>query len=534
MKKILLWLCAFAALTAHAQQPADDIDVDQLRKLNMAQVAILSLYVDSVDQAKLTENAITGMLDKLDPHSSYTNAKETKRLTEPLEGNFEGIGVQFNMVDDTLIVLKVIPKGPCEKAGLHEGDRIIQVNGINIAGVKMERDSIMHHLRGPKGSLADLRVVRRGVSEPLRFKVTRDKIPVYTLDASYMIAPGIGYMHLESFGQTSGDECKEHLAKLQEQGMTDLILDLTDNGGGYLMAAQDVASLFLPFYSDIVSTKGRRQDVSHMRVRHAGPMASQGRIVVLVNEYSASAAEIVAGALQDNDRAAIIGRRSFGKGLVQRPIDLPDGSMMRLTVAHYYTPSGRCIQKPYEKGKKDEYDKDLLTRFNHGELCSIDSVHLDSTQVYHTLQLGRTVYGGGGIMPDIFVPLDTTRVTPYLAAIRRHNIINDLCLRYTDANRKQLHRRYANFEAFEADYTVPDELVANVIKQAADKKVTPKDDAERAATEPMLRFLLKSLIIYNLWDRSEYLQFINRENDIVKRALHYLQTNENVLTPPTH
>ena len=341
-------------------------------------------------------------------------------------------------------------------------------------------------------------------------------------------------MHLESFGQTSGDECKEHLAKLQELGMTDLILDLTDNGGGYLMAAQDVASLFLPFYSDIVSTKGRRQDVSHMRVRHAGPMASQGRIVVLVNEYSASAAEIVAGALQDNDRAAIIGRRSFGKGLVQRPIDLPDGSMMRLTVAHYYTPSGRCIQKPYEKGKKDEYDKDLLTRFNHGELCSIDSVHLDSTQVYHTLQLGRTVYGGGGIMPDIFVPLDTTRVTPYLAAIRRHNIINDLCLRYTDANRKQLHRRYANFEAFEADYTVPDELVANVIKQAADKKVTPKDDAERAATEPMLRFLLKSLIIYNLWDRSEYLQFINRENDIVKRALHYLQTNENVLTPPTH
>ena len=420
------------------------------------------------------------------------------------------------------------------RAGLHEGDRIIQVNGINIAGVKMERDSIMHHLRGPKGSLADLRVVRRGVNEPLRFKVTRDKIPVYTLDASYMIAPGIGYMHLESFGQTSGDECKEHLAKLQEQGMTDLILDLTDNGGGYLMAAQDVASLFLPFYSDIVSTKGRRQDVSHMRVRHAGPMASQGRIVVLVNEYSASAAEIVAGALQDNDRAAIIGRRSFGKGLVQRPIDLPDGSMMRLTVAHYYTPSGRCIQKPYEKGKKDEYDKDLLTRFNHGELCSIDSVHLDSTQVYHTLQLGRTVYGGGGIMPDIFVPLDTTRVTPYLAAIRRHNIINYLCLRYTDANRKQLHRRYSNFEAFEADYTVPDELVANVIKQAADKKVTPKDDAERAATEPMLRFLLKSLIIYNLWDRSEYLQFINRENDIVKRALHYLQTNENVLTPPTH
>lgn len=526
MKNIVLLLLFLFTGTACAQRGYGDIDVDQIRKLQMAQVAITSLYVDSVDQKKLAEDAIRGMLDKLDPHSSYTNAKETKKLNEPLAGNFEGIGVSFNMVKDTLLVLQVISKGPCEKVGVQAGDRIIAVNGVKIAGVKMDRDSIMQRLRGPKGTVANLEVVRRGASGVLKFKVVRDKIPVNTLDAAYIIAPGVGYIHLDSFGATSGEEVHNAILKLKEQGMKDLIFDLGLNGGGYLNAAQEVASEFLPEGSMVVYTADRNGRGQELRSEKGGLMTTEGRVVILVDEFTASAAEIVTGAVQDHDRGTVIGRRTFGKGLVQRPIDLPDGSMIRLTVAHYYTPSGRCIQKPYVKGEKEEYNRDLEDRYTRGELTSIDSIHLDSTKVYKTLVNHRTVYGGGGIMPDIFVPLDTATYTPYYRALRRNNIINDQVLRYVDLNRKSIKKLYKKFEDFAARFEVPQSLVDSIVAEGKRKKVEAKDDKEYQSAISDLRFTLKTTIAYDLWDRNEYFRLVNERNDIVKRALQYLNTGK--------
>lgn len=440
-----------------------------------------------------------------------------------MTGNFEGIGVSFNMVKDTLIVLQVISKGPCERAGVLAGDRIIAVNGVKIAGVKMDRDSIMSKLRGPKGTIANLDIVRRGAQGVLHFKVTRDKIPVNTVDAAYMITPGVGYIHLDSFGATSGKEVHDKITELRKQGMKDLILDLGLNGGGYLNAAQEVASEFLPNGSMIVYTDGRVMPRQELRSEGQGLMQNEGRVVVLVDEFTASAAEIVSGAIQDHDRGTIIGRRTFGKGLVQRPIDLPDGSMIRLTVSHYYTPSGRCIQKPYTKGEKKEYEQDLENRYTRGELTSIDSIHLDSTKVYKTLNKHRTVYGGGGIMPDIFVPLDTTTYSPYYRALRRYNLINDYTLRYVDEHRKELKRKYRKFDDFALNFNVPTSLTDSIMAEGKRKKIEPKDDKERQSALEDLRFTLKCTIAYDLWDRNEYFRLVNKRNDIVKRALQFLK-----------
>lgn len=523
MNRLLLLFAALLALPACAQRDYGDIEIEQIKKLQMAQVAITSLYVDSVDQTKLAEDAINGMLSKLDPHSSYTNAKETKKLNEPLSGNFEGIGVSFNMVKDTLLVLQVIGKGPSEKAGIQAGDRIIAVNGTTIAGVKMERDSIMQRLRGPKGTIANLEIVRRGAKEVLHFRVVRDKIPVNTLDAGYMIDSSTGYIHLDSFGSTSGQEMHDKIKELQGLGMKDLILDLGLNGGGYLNAAQEVASEFLPEGAMVVYTDGRCTPRQELRAEGGGLMQKEGRVVVLVDEFTASAAEIVSGAVQDHDRGTVIGRRTFGKGLVQRPIDLPDGSMIRLTVAHYFTPSGRCIQKPYVKGEKEEYNRDLETRYDHGELTCLDSIRLDSTKVYHTLVKGRTVYGGGGIMPDIFVPLDTTAYTSYYRALRRNNLINEHTLRFVDENRKSLKRKYRKFDDFATGFEVPQALLDSIMADGERLKVVPKDEKEREASLDDLRFTLKCTIAYDLWDRNEYYRLLNERNDIVKRALLFLK-----------
>lgn len=521
-KKIVLIFCSLLLWLPVNAQKEMDLDVEQLRKLQIAYMAIANLYVDTVDQKKMVEDAIQGVLEKLDPHSSYTNAEETKKMNEPLEGNFEGIGVQFNILDDTLVVVQPTSKGPSEKAGILAGDRIVTVDGKPIAGVKMSRDSIMKKLRGPKGTKVDLGIVRHGVKEILPFCITRDKIPVNTLDAAYMIAPGIGYIYLERFGATSGEEVHQAIEKLKKEGMKSLIFDLQMNGGGYLGAAGKVAGEFLEPGSLVVYTEGRRANRSFLKVDHEG-LFRDGKIVVLVDEYSASAAEIVAGAIQDHDRGIIVGRRTFGKGLVQRPIDLPDGSMIRLTVSHYYTPSGRCIQKPYVKGKKQDYNKDLLNRLNHGELTSIDSIHLDSAKVFKTLVKGRTVYGGGGIMPDVFVPLDTTAYTNYYRSINRNNIISEVTLKYVDTHRAELLEDYKKFDKYARSYEVPNSLVEEIEKKAKEKKIEPKDEEERAKTIDDLRFMLKALIAYNLWDRSQYFYFINQRSDIVKKALEVLQ-----------
>lgn len=523
----LLLLVVALPTVAQRNMLPEGLDVEQLRKLQMAHLAISQLYVDSVDQKKAVEDAINGILAKLDPHSSYSSPKETKKLNEPLEGNFEGIGVQFNMLEDTLVIVQTVSKGPSEKVGILSGDRIITVDGRRIAGVKMDRDSIMSQLRGPKGTKVKLGIGRRGVPELIYFTVTRDKIPVNTLGAAYMIAPGVGYIQLDRFGATSGTEVKEAIKRLKKQGMRDLIFDLENNGGGYLGAAFEVGSQFLNEGDLVVYTQGRSQP-KQVFTAQGGGLFRQGRIVVLVNEFSASAAEILAGAIQDHDRGLVVGRRTFGKGLVQRPIDLPDGSMIRLTTSHYYTPSGRCIQKPYEKGKKDDYALDLENRYKHGELLHLDSIRLDSTQVHHTLKDARKVYGGGGIMPDVFVPLDTTAYTKYYASLRRHNLFNTVALRYIDQHRAELRRKYKRFDDFERNFVVPQSLIDQIIAEGKRKKVEPKDEAELKATLPDLSFMIKTLIAYDVWDRNEYFRLINQKSDTVREALRQLQNNPNI------
>ena len=527
---LLLLLASTSWSFAQSRNKDADIDVTQIRKLQMAQLAVTQLYVDSVNQKKLVEDAIKGMLDKLDPHSSYSNPEETKKMNEPLEGNFEGIGVQFNILTDTLVVVQTIKKGPSEKVGILNGDRIISVDGRAIAGVKMPQDSIVKLLRGPKGTRVRLGVVRRGATGVLYFVVTRDKIPMNTVEATYMIAPGVGYIRFDRFGATTGDEVEKALQTLKKQGMKDLILDLQSNGGGYLGAAVDVASQFLRPGSLVVYTQGRNQPKQVLKAEGGG-LFRQGRIVVLVDEFSASAAEIVTGALQDYDRALVVGRRTFGKGLVQRPIDLPDGSMIRLTTSHYYTPSGRCIQKPYEKGKKEEYAQDLEQRYTHGELLHKDSIRLDSSQVYHTLIDKRIVYGGGGVMPDVFVPIDTAQITKFHIALRRNNLINEATLRYIDNHRKALRQQYKTFDQFEREFTVPQSLIDEIVAAGKAKKITPKDDKELAETIEDLRFSLKSIFINGLFESSDFYHFVNQKNNIVQEALKQLKTNPNI---PTH
>jgi len=494
-----------------------------IRKLQVAEMAITNLYVDSVDENKLVEDAIRGMIEKLDPHSAYSTAKETKAMNEPLQGSFEGIGVQFNMVEDTLLVIQPTLNGPSEKVGILAGDRIISVNDTAIAGVKMSKEDIMKRLRGKKGSKVRLGVVRRGIGDVLSFTVTRDKIPVHTLDAAYMIKPGVGYIRIGSFGATTYEEFMEALQKLRNQGaLESLVLDLQDNGGGYLQAAAQIANEFLQKDDIIVYTEGRSVPRQDFRATGDGHLRTGCRIVVLVNEYSASAAEIVTGALQDQDRGQVVGRRTFGKGLVQRPIEFPDGSMIRLTVAHYFTPSGRCIQKPYVKGEKRDYEEDIEKRFKHGELYSQDSIHFSDSLRYETLRLHRTVYGGGGIMPDFFVPLDTTQYTLFHRQLAAKGVIINTSLKYIDKNRRQLSKQYASFEDFRAGFNVPQEVVDDIVAEAEKQKVKPKNDEELQQTLPMLRTQLKALIARDLWDMNEYFAIINEQNHIVQRALQIL------------
>lgn len=490
-----------------------------IRKLQIAEMAITNLYVDTVDESKLVEDAIRGMLKELDPHSTYATPKEVKAMNEPLQGNFDGIGVQFNMIEDTLIVIQPVVNGPSEKVGIMPGDRIISVNDTAIAGVKMSKEDIMKRLRGKKGTQVKLGVVRRGIADQLTFIVTRDKIPVKSIDAVYMVRPGIGYIRITNFGATTYDEFMEGVRTLQQQGMKDLLLDLQDNGGGYLQAAVQIADEFLEKNDLIVYTQGRKAGQrAEYRAKGNGKLV-EGKVVVLINEFTASAAEIVTGAIQDQDRGTVVGRRSYGKGLVQRPIDLPDGSMIRLTIAHYYTPSGRCIQKPYKKGDLRDYEMDLDNRLKHGELTNPDSIHFADSLKCYTLRKQRVVYGGGGIMPDFFVPLDTLQYTKYHRQLSARSIVLNASLRYIDNNRKQLKSRYATFEQFNRQFEVPQSLIDEIIAEADKQKVKPQDDAEMKRTLPYLRNQLKSLVARDIWDMSEYFHIANDQNHIYQKGL---------------
>lgn len=505
-----------------AQAQNKNLD-EQIRKLVISAVTINDHYVDSVDSNKLVEDAIRGMLEKLDPHSAYSTAEQTKRLNEPLQGSFDGIGVQFNILDDTLMVIQTITGGPSEKAGVMAGDRIISVADTAIAGVKMPQEEIMKRLRGPRGTTAHLGILRDGIDDTIYIDVVRDKIPLNSVDAAFMVTKHTGLIRFSNFSITTHKEVITAIEELKQKGMRNLILDLTQNGGGYLQAAAELASEFLPKGDMVVYTKGRTGYASQTMRSFGGDAFQEGKVVVLVDEYSASAAEILAGAIQDQDRGIVVGRRTFGKGLVQRPVNLPDGSMIRLTISKYYTPSGRCIQKPYEKGKEKEYRMDVINRFNHGELTNADSIHFPDSLKFQTLRKGRTVYGGGGIMPDYFVPLDTTKNTSLYRQIVAKRILIDANLRHLAKHRNELKEKYPTFEDFRHKYEVPEEIIENIYAEAkkALKDKYPKDEEEK--TTGLLKLMLRALAARDLWDMNEYFAIIYEEDDIVKKAVQLME-----------
>lgn len=542
----LACLLLHAAACSQLSAQSFTIDPNMARKVQAAEFFISHFYVDSLSEDKVVDDAINGMLKSLDPHSTYVRAQDVERSTEHLTGSFEGVGVQFNMVDDTLVVVQPVSGGPCERMGIQAGDRFITVDDTLIAGVKMSNTEIMRRLRGPKDTQVRIGVKREGVEGESEFVVTRDKIPVYTLDAAYMIGEGVGYVRLSNFGQTTLGEFREAIASLREQGMTDLVLDLQGNGGGYLEAAQLIANEFLPAGALIVYTDGRAAGRRDYTARGDGILQDIG-LVILVDSYTASAAEIVSGAIQDNDRGWVVGRRTFGKGLVQRPFELPDQSVIRLTVSHYYTPSGRCIQKSYRLGEQQEYREDISDRLKSGELTTdlldkqliesdsaLQQLHRDlfpDSLSRQTLRLARTVYAGGGIMPDVYVPLDTTLQTPLYRQLSAKSCLLNTSLRYVGRHRQELQAQYPDIETFLNTYEPGDDVVAQLLDEARAKGITP-DDSALAATLPLAKTVIKALIARDLWSISEYYQVVNSTNAIYQRGVALARQRKALTTTP--
>lgn len=483
------------------------VKIPAANKVAQAEKIIEQCYVDTVNTDQLAEEAIKAMLATLDPHSTYSDPEETKELTTPLDGNFSGIGIQFNMLNDTLYVIQTTSGGPSEKVGILPGDRLIQADDSIISGVKRPNSSVIKILRGPKGTPVNLKILRKGVAEPIDFLVVRDDIPVYSIDAAYMADPTTGYIRLSRFAESTPQEISEAMAKLRRQGMKNLVLDLQDNGGGLLGSAIDLGARFLNRDDLVVYTKSPSMGEHYYGTDRDGEFRD-GRVIVLVNQYSASASEITAGAIQDHDRGVIVGRRTFGKGLVQRPFPFPDGSMIRLTVSKYYTPAGRCIQKPYERGKSDEYRKDILHRYESGEFSSADSIHFSDSDKYATLRTGRTVYGGGGIMPDVFVPVDTTGYSDYYRDLTAKGILNRFAISYVDTNRKQLTKTYPTEESFLEGFAVTPEMIDEMVRLGETDSVKPNPE-QLAISRQTIETILKGIIGRDLFETQTYFKVVN-------------------------
>ena len=476
-----------------------------------------SFYVDTVNRAELVDNAIIQVLKQLDPHSVFISKDEVNEMNEPLEGSFNGVGIQFNILADTIWVVSTIAGGPSEKVGIRAGDRLVSIDQQNVAGIGIKNKDVFSKLRGKKGTKVNIVVKRQGTKELLDFVVTRDKIPIYSIDASYMVSSNTGYIKLSRFAATTMNEYREQVKKLKDSKAENLILDLTGNGGGYLNIAVDLADEFLDGDKLVVYTEGSKKARENFSSSRQGNF-EKGKVVIMVDEGSASASESVSGAIQDWDRGLIVGRRSFGKGFVQRQFAFNDGSMMRLTVARYYTPTGRCIQKPYEEGV-DNYHKDLEKRYKHGELSNLDSIRFPDSLLYYTLNSKRTVFGGGGIMPDIFVPIDTSYFSPYLQKLTRKGLIYNFMMEYTDKNRQELERRYkGNFSNYLADFKVDDAMLAQLVEYAKKEKVEP-DSLGMAQSKEYIAVYMKGLVARNLWTSNEYFQIVNMLDPIYRKAL---------------
>jgi carboxyl-terminal processing protease len=480
-------------------------------------------YVDTANVNKLTEKAIVSMLQELDPHSVYISKNDVEKMNEPLVGNFEGIGVTFNIFRDTLLVTTVVPGGPSEKNGILAGDRILVIDGKNVAGIGLTNNDVFAKLRGPKGTQVQLKIQRAGVKELIDFTIIRDKIPLYSLDASYMLDNETGYIKLSRFSATSMDEFKTAMTDLKKNNLKNLVLDLRNNGGGYLSAATDLAEQFLPGNRLLVYTEGVNSPKREYKSSGNG-LFEKGKLVVLINENSASASEIVSGALQDWDRGIIVGRRSFGKGLVQQPFYLNDGSVVRLTTSHYYTPSGRCIQRPYKNGIQD-YRSDYQKRAENGEFFHPDSVLFSDSLKYKTLSSGRTVYGGGGIMPDIFVAMDTSSLYRYYNTLQRSNVLYNFVLEYIDQNRSGLLKQFPVFQKFNHDFLVNDNMIESMIKKGEKEKI-PRDQESIRFTSTLMKKEIKAFIARDLYGVNYFYQIYNQDDTTIKKATELIR-NQN-------
>jgi carboxyl-terminal processing protease len=529
MKIVSLSILAFATITTFAQHKEEETT----GKFEEVFGYLDSYYVEDFDGAKIADAAIVAMLKELDPHTYLIPKEEVKRSNERINGSFVGVGIRFQIMDDTLIVVNTIEGGPCEKVGVQAGDKIVLIDDENVAGMGLQNSGVRKRLLGDKGSLVVLKIKRRKENKLLSFDVRRDKIPLFSVAAAYMATDKTGYIKVTSFARTTPEELSNAIEDLKKQGMKNLILDLQGNGGGLLHVAKQMADEFLNKEKLIVYSEGRSQSRKDMladdrdsygRFYHDSKKGDfeKGKLVVLVDENSASASEIVSGALQDWDRALIVGRRTFGKGLVQRPYNLSDGSIIRITIARYYTPSGRFIQKPYEDGI-DAYRDDYMNRYLNGEFMHQDSIKLPDSLKFETLKLGRIVYGGGGIMPDVFVPLDTMELSDMYRKISRKGVFNTFPFNYVDDNREELSKSYPDFNTFESNFKLEGKVMDEFWKVVKEEDIEfVEEDFQTSKT--LIETLIKARIAASLWDFTKFYKIYNaNENEIFMKGLEIIE-----------
>ena len=517
LKMFFLAIACLFAMAATAQQPQSKAQMNA-QKLGTTLYLIENFYVDTANLDKVTEDAIIAALKELDPHSAYISKKDVEKANEPLVGSFEGIGVTYQLIRDTITVISPTAGGPSEKVGIMAGDKIVKIDGEDAFGKKIDTEYVQKRLRGKKGTKVTVSVKRGDDPELIDFEITRDKIPLNSINAAYMLDNHVGYIKLDRFAQESTKEFKEAFAKLQAQGMKSLIFDLRGNTGGYLNTAIELVDQFLEENKLIVFTEGIHSPRQEWRSKKSG-LYTTGKLVVLIDEGSASASEIFSGAIQDHDRGVVIGRRSFGKGLVQRPFNLPDGAQIRLTTSRYYTPSGRCIQRPYENGAED-YAKEMEKRLQHGEYYHADSIHFPDSLKFKTSG-GRTVYGGGGIMPDIFIPVDTAYNSKLYTNLIRKGALNRFTTDYGLKHRNEIKAQYGDFEHFNKDFVVGKDLI-DELKAAAKEAKVDWDDAQFAHSEKYLLLQVKALIARNVWETQQYYQVMAAADPGIQKALEVL------------
>lgn len=510
----------FVALILPFNTGAQIGDAEQ-EKIQAALAIISSQYVDAIDKEDIVEDAITGMLKELDPHSVYLPKKKVATENQKLASEFEGIGIQFNILNDTIMVISPISGGPSEKLGIQSGDKIVKIEEETVAGNGITNKGVRDRLLGKKGTKVNVSIKRRSEKELIEYTIVRDKIPMYSVDASYIVEDNIGYIKVNRFAASTAQEFRDAVKELKKEGMKSLILDLSGNGGGYLYSAFELADEFLNYGKMIVYTEGESNPKRELKASARGYF-EEGRLIVLIDEGSASASEIVTGAIQDWDRGLVIGRRSFGKGLVQKPFKLPDGSEIRLTIARYYTPTGRSIQKSYEEGKK-EYYSETMKRFENGELNSIDSIAFPDSLKFLTPNK-RIVYGGGGIMPDIFIPIDTSNNSKFIRDVNRKGILNQFSLTYVDDNRKKLEKKYPDIHVFKQGFDV--ETIMEEFVGFAESRDIERNEAQIDKSSKLLKYQLTGLIARNLFDIEAYYYIFNEYRHDFNKALKVIKDDE--------